>query len=662
MTDVVWPADHSVVLARLALRVAEVTPARITTGGPVVGETLRAAGFGRTADTWVPDQLRSTNVAVQSVADSDFTVVAPGAATASACKGDAGGPVVRESAGAVTVVGLLATSRQRGCWKQPDAGDGAGVVRVDTRAGWISSHMPGLAATFGSVYAGAAGIGGSVLSSDRDRVVPFDFDHSGKLDHLVVYRPGDGALAVVKHAAGGGFERVYSGTGLGGFDLSDARDQVVAFDFDHSGRQDHLLLYRPGGKRVVIVRHDANNGFTAVYTTPSTTLGIGGFDLAVDRDQVVAFDCDHTGRLDCLVVYRPGPGAAVFVVRHNSDNTFGAALRASSVAGFDFSDARDRVVAFDYDHSGRQDHLLMYRPGGKAVVIARNDPANGFVAVYTTPSTTLGIGGFDLAVDRDRVVPFDYEHAGKLDHLVLYRPGNRIVFIVGQGSDHKFGQVFSSVTGIGGFDLAATQDQLVAYDFDHSGGLDYLVGYRPGAGVTRIVGRQSQVAGPAAARGGGEVPPVAAGAAAPAAGVDESIIEDYAYPGAAEIEAADHVTLISGDGHILFADCATPPTGEIGLIEVQTTDPVTANGKHAVCFRVTGPTGRLDLSVPAVFEIRGDGLKQGFGHLITATVRPEGGAATVVAVEPSGTTQVGKGISGGNAATVLLQLKVTGQV
>jgi hypothetical protein len=44
-----------------------------------------------------------------------------------------------------------------------------------------------------------------------------------------------------------------------------------------------------------------------------------------------------------------------------------------------------------------------------------------------------GLGGFDLAVDRDRVVPFDYLHNGGLNHLLVIRPGNHIAYVVGRG-------------------------------------------------------------------------------------------------------------------------------------------------------------------------------------------------------------------------------------
>ncbi|HLL65229.1 MAG TPA: hypothetical protein VK453_05725 [Micromonosporaceae bacterium] len=139
-----------------------------------------------------------------------------------------------------------------------------------------------------------------------------------------------------------------------------------------------------------------------------------------------------------------------------------------------------------------------------------------------------------------------------------------------------------------------------------------------------------------------------------------SIVEDYRYPGAAAIEARENVKLISGDGHILIADCATPPVNGIGVVRVYSTEATVGTlGTGEVCFRITGTPGRLDLEVPAVFEITGDGTpgRKGSGHNLTVVVRTEAGELPPVTVNPSGSTQVGRG---NNAEpTMLLQMRVT---
>lgn len=135
-----------------------------------------------------------------------------------------------------------------------------------------------------------------------------------------------------------------------------------------------------------------------------------------------------------------------------------------------------------------------------------------------------------------------------------------------------------------------------------------------------------------------------------------AIVEDYSYPDAAKILQQQHVTLLSGDGHILLADCATPPTGDIGLINVWTTEPLNDAGR--ICFQVTASSGRLDLQVPGVYEIRGDGQRSGTGHHCTAEVTTDAGQHTLVTVDPSGSTQVGITTDPPGPPTTLLQLIV----
>jgi hypothetical protein len=148
--------------------------------------------------------------------------------------------------------------------------------------------------------------------------------------------------------------------------------------------------------------------------------------------------------------------------------------------------------------------------------------------------------------------------------------------------------------------------------------------------------------------------------AVPGGNDDSSAVEGFAYPNAAAIEASVHVKLISGDGHILLADCATAPVNDIGVIKVWTTDQIGPDGQGLVCFKVTASTGLLNLHVPAVYEIRGDGQKSGTGHKATAVVTTDAGAQTTVTVNPSGSTQVGVGTDPNADPTTLLQLKVTG--
>jgi Trypsin len=642
VVELVPHPDRDIVLARLAVRVTDIAPVTVTATAPTAGDPLDTAGYGRTATDWVPDRLHAAPVTVAAVSADAFTWTGRDDDQASACKGDAGGPVVRTAGGQPELAALDAASGQGGCLAETDPRHGATALRLDDLRTWITAHTPDVTGTFAAVFSSSTGIGRFDLGNAADQVVPFDYLHTGRPDHLIMYRPGAGVIIIARHNPDGGWSSALeSATGISVDDLSSPADRILPFDYDHTGKQDHLLLYRPGSRAVVILRHGDGNTFTPVFRSST---GISVYDLASTADRIVPFDYDHTGKLDHLLLYRPG-SRAVVILGHGDGNTFTPVLRSlTGIGGYDLASAADRVVPFDYDHTGRADHLLLYRPGSRTASVLEHG-ADGFTQVYA--STTAGIGGYDLADARDQVTAFDYELSGRPDHLVLYRPGARAVTILRHGTGNSFTAAFQSTTGIGGYDLAVDRDQIVAVDFDHTGLADHLLLYRPGNRNAWIVGRQPQTA-PAA-------PP-----AGPPPGTDASvaIVEDFSYPGAAAILASLNVRLISGDGHILLADCATPPVEGVGVIKVWTTEQVGANGFGLVCFKVSGPTGHLVLNVPGVYEIRGDGQQAGTGHALTAVVQTPTGPPTAVVVNPSGSTQVGIGTDPNADPTTLLELRV----
>jgi hypothetical protein len=57
------------------------------------------------------------------------------------------------------------------------------------------------------------------------------------------------------------------GSGIGRFDLGDWRDQVFAFDYDGTGKLDHLACYRPGTGTIWILKKvsDSPDAFAVVY-------------------------------------------------------------------------------------------------------------------------------------------------------------------------------------------------------------------------------------------------------------------------------------------------------------------------------------------------------------------------------------------------------------
>jgi len=338
------------------------------------------------------------------------------------------------------------------------------------------------------------GIGGYDLKSVADRAFAFDYDHSGKMDHIALYRPGTGTMWILKNS-GGTFNAVYNqgdpGNGIGGYDLKSANDRAFAFDYDHSGKMDHIALYRPGTGTMWILK---NNGgtFTAVYNQGDPGNGIGGYDLKSVDDRAFAFDYDHSGKMDHIALYRPGTGT-MWILKNNG-GTFTAVYNqgapGNGIGGYDLKSADDRAFAFDYDHSGKMDHIALYRPGTGTMWILKNNGGN-FTAVYNQGDPGNGIGGYDLTSLADEAMAFDYDGSGKQDYITLYRPGTGTIWIL-KNNGGTFLPVYNQGDpgqGIGGYDLKSSADRAFAFDYESAGKANYLSLYRPNTGTIWILKR-----------------------------------------------------------------------------------------------------------------------------------------------------------------------------
>lgn len=351
-----------------------------------------------------------------------------------------------------------------------------------------------------SVYAqgdSGNGIGGYDLRSPADRILAFDYDHSGKNDHLLLTRAGTGIVWILRNT-GGAFAPVYQqgnpvqgvgGQGIGGFDFKSPTDKRFAFDYDHSGKLDHLCLYRPGTGIFSIVKHTDGN-FSSVYRSSDKNEGIGGYDLKSFGDLAFAFDYDHTGKQDHIVLYRPGTGA--FTILKNNNGTFQPVYHQGDpghgISDYDLKNAKDRAFAFDYDRSGYNDHIALYRPGTGTIWIIKN--RNGlFEPVYKQGDPGSGIGGYDLKSIQDKAFSFDADDSGRDDHLVLFRPGSGAIFIIKNFSG-EFLSVYhqgDSGQGIGQYDLKSRNDLAFGFDYESTGRSSYLTLYRPGTGRISIL-------------------------------------------------------------------------------------------------------------------------------------------------------------------------------
>ncbi|WP_328828986.1 trypsin-like serine protease, partial [Streptomyces ureilyticus] len=129
-------AGRDVVLARLARPVTGITPVALSATAASAGEQLNAAGFGRTKTAWVPGALHTAAFAVDTVGADDIAVTGVNAAL---CKGDTGGPLLRETGGKTELIGVNSRSWQGGCFGEKETRTGAVASRTDDLASWVTA-------------------------------------------------------------------------------------------------------------------------------------------------------------------------------------------------------------------------------------------------------------------------------------------------------------------------------------------------------------------------------------------------------------------------------------------------------------------------------------------------------------------------------------------
>lgn len=136
IAEVVPHASRDLVMTRLAAPANHVPIVPVATTPATVGDTLTAAGFGRTKTTWVPKQLHTAafQVDVTSEATLGINGVTPDNAI---CKGDTGGPLLRAKGSTFELVGVNIRSWQGGCLGETETRTGALSTRVDDVTAWI---------------------------------------------------------------------------------------------------------------------------------------------------------------------------------------------------------------------------------------------------------------------------------------------------------------------------------------------------------------------------------------------------------------------------------------------------------------------------------------------------------------------------------------------
>ncbi|MEU6611963.1 trypsin-like serine protease [Streptomyces shenzhenensis] len=139
IVELVPRTDRDLVLAKLSSPVYGITPVALSPKAPVNGEELTVAGYGRTKDAWIPNQLHSGNFTVTGTSGAELNI--DGQADAAVCMGDAGGPALRAGTNGDELVAISSRSWQGGCLGSEETRQDATETRLDDITDWIGTQV-----------------------------------------------------------------------------------------------------------------------------------------------------------------------------------------------------------------------------------------------------------------------------------------------------------------------------------------------------------------------------------------------------------------------------------------------------------------------------------------------------------------------------------------
>ncbi|MFY4720925.1 trypsin-like serine protease [Streptomyces sp. LaBMicrA B280] len=144
VVNLVPRAGRDVVMAQLAKPVGGITPLPVADSAPAVGDEAQVAGYGRTREEWIPDQVHAATFTVQNLSATTVDLAAK-SDNAAVCQGDTGGPALGTVNGRTAVVAVNSRSWQGGCLGADPAETRTGAVaaRVDNVAGWVRQVVYG---------------------------------------------------------------------------------------------------------------------------------------------------------------------------------------------------------------------------------------------------------------------------------------------------------------------------------------------------------------------------------------------------------------------------------------------------------------------------------------------------------------------------------------
>jgi hypothetical protein len=361
-------------LSRIALPVNDVTFPRIGTTAVASGESLTILGYGRTRTTWV-GLLHKATIAVTGVEAETLAIANAEENAPTTCKGDAGGPTIRETSDGVEVVGVHSASYQGGCLGETATRRDAVETRLDVAASWIAANIAVKPRT-DFTNDGKADIAGINPTND---MVLYAGDGAGKVSSPAPMWETGGKWAGSNAFTAGDF----NGDGFNDIAIIDSQNNMRLYTGNGAGRLSNAgLMFETGGKwagshaftagdfdgdnilDIAIIdsqnsmRWYKNDG-TGKLTQKPIMFGASG--AWINHKAFAGGDFDSDGKADIAVIdsqnslrLYSGDGTGKLVQKPTMFGATGAWINHKAFAGGDFdSDGKADIAVIDSQNSLR---------------------------------------------------------------------------------------------------------------------------------------------------------------------------------------------------------------------------------------------------------------------------------------------------------------------
>ncbi|MFC9178929.1 MULTISPECIES: FG-GAP-like repeat-containing protein [Streptomyces] len=500
--------DKDIAMARLSTPAAGIAPVAIAANAAAPGDTLIAAGFGRTKTQWVPNKLHTADLAVNDVTASEVNVVGKTANDA-ICKGDTGAPILRDNNGKPELVAIASRSLQGGCFGETETRTNAVAVRADSIK--VGSRLnPGQQLRSGESLVSASGV--LTMQSDGDLVILSNagktlwstrtggnagatarFDTSG---NLIVRNAADTTtLWESKTAAAGGSAVL---TDRGNLVIYNAQQQslwssgtVIRHDYNGDGRSDIGAWYAfPNAVS------DATYTFLAKSKDASTEEGVlaaplKSYTSSTDKwnesaMKSVTGDFNGDGRGDIATLHgNSDASVTAYVALGQADGGFSEPSHAwAALPGGEFHISYMTPQAGDFDGDGRDDMAVWSAntKTGVTKLFTFTSKPNG---TFNTPFESWTAPAGSWARSSTKFVTGDFNGDGREELSVFYKQGTQGVkaYVFGTLPNGGF-----SAPGLPWWESTAWHWENAtpqAGDFDGDGHDDVLVWYSYDDGADR---------------------------------------------------------------------------------------------------------------------------------------------------------------------------------